>query len=189
MEQLQHTSQNSNGTLIHDGCDTAECDEQAAAEHPPTAEQPETAQLDRDETFWRDAISTWQSRLQSRPEHPETLHYLKSCQAKLAEVLVLLGRPEEAAEQSKAVSETGRLVRAARSKGRLRSIRIPALGLLGFVAAAVILLLIPMASGQRERPREIPQQSDTSEIKRKASSAERNRVVSKADTGDRSRHP
>ncbi len=129
-------------------------EDHAPAEHAPTAQHPDTGGLADDERFWRDAISTWQRLLLSRPQHPETLYYLKSCHAKLAEVLVLLGRPEEAAEQSDAVLTTGSLLRAATSKARSRFIRFLHSDFYPVVAAEVIF---PRASLKTQKQPNFPQ--------------------------------
>lgn len=173
MEESQQMSPNCAALARSAGQSSQRNDEKvpARSDHLLTAptQEPNAARLASDERFWREAISTWQSLLQSKPQHPETLRYLKSCQAKLVEVLVLLGKSDEAAEQNQAVAATARQLEEVRSKARAPSHRVVAvLVCIALMAAAAILLLMHGTSPSSARQQEPLQQSEALETEHTA---------------------
>ena len=141
---------------------------------PPLAAEPDATRLASDERFWREAISTWKNILKSKPEDPETLRYLKSCQAKLVQILALLGKSEEAAEQNSALAATDRRLEDLRSKAKTSSYRAAAvLGCIGLAAATVFWLLLHGASRSTAREQVPLQENDALQPEREALVADR----------------
>jgi len=166
-------------------------------EAEPTAEHSITdathelgaARLENDERFWRTAIATWQTLLQAKPRHPETLRYLKSCQTKLAQVLVLLGRHEEAAKQNQAALATGRRLHSATRKtgsGSKKATTI--LVCLALLTALAVVLLFNKVSRQRAQTRGA-QQGDALESRQEVLFSERQHVRAGTTAADGTTSP
>lgn len=152
------------------------------------AQQPHTAQLTIDERFWREAISTWRRLLQSSPQNPGYLHYLQSCHAKLAEVLELLGRTDEATEENDAVVATKRLLQAARSKSTAPFNMISALASLAFVGAAAISLVFARTPEPRAQHWVLRQESSPHGTERTTLVVGGNAIDDKGNTANRTRN-
>ncbi len=148
---------------------------EAPSEHRLTSptQRPDTAQLANDERFWREAIFTWQNLLQSKPKDPETLRYLKSCQAKLVEVLMLAGKRDEATEQNEALEATGRRLEEVRSAARPPVRTVAVVVSAALIAATLVWLLLHGAARSGARQEERPQKSDALETERKPLVADR----------------